>query len=142
MKRHFLSNREVREFREMLDYFGIKTESKTLVIEENDRTVIFDEKVPILIKYRDKWLPSLRIMTLKNFPAVLIDDGAYAKIRNGARLYSAGLQKITGEIKKGFTCIVKDSRGSSIGSALVESDERDIIEKRKGSYLTVYELYS
>jgi|GEM_PF-1126668 predicted ribosome-associated RNA-binding protein Tma20 len=142
MKRHFLSNREIREFKSLLDKFGIVTESKKLIIEENDHSIIYDEKIPILIKYNDSWLPSLKIMLLQGFPAVTIDDGAQAKIRNGAKLYSAGIQNITGQIKKGLTCVIRDLRDRNIGSALVESDPSDIIEKKKGAYLIVYELYS
>ncbi|MGC8561916.1 MAG: DUF1947 domain-containing protein [Thermoplasmata archaeon] len=141
MKRHFLSKRESKEYRELLDGFGISTESKSLEIEENDHSVIYDGSVPILIKYEEKWLPTLRIMVSKDFPRVIIDDGAYAGIKNGANLYAAGIKSIVGIIRKGSTCIIENLDGKKVGSATVESEEADIREKKKGAFLRVYELY-
>ena len=52
MKRHFLSKRETKEFKSLLDGFGIVVESKTLEIEENDHSTVYDGTVPILVKYQ------------------------------------------------------------------------------------------
>ena len=141
VKRHFLSKRETKEFKILLDSFGISVESKTLEIEENDRSIIYDGATPILVKYQDKWLPTMKIMKFKDFPSVVIDQGAYNGIKNGANLYSAGIKSIAGNLKKGSTCIIEDINGRQIGSASVESDEAEIQSKKKGSYLKVYELY-
>ena len=141
MKRHFLSKRESREYKELLDSFGISVESKSLEIEENDHYVIYDGSVPILIKYEEKWLPTLRIMMSREFPRVVIDEGAYAGIKNGANLYAAGIKNIVGDIKRGSTCIIETMGGKKVGSATVESNETDIKEKKKGAFLRVYELY-
>ncbi|EQB65282.1 MAG: hypothetical protein AMDU3_IPLC00003G0134 [Thermoplasmatales archaeon I-plasma] len=141
MKRHFLSKRESREYKELLDSFGISVESKSLEIEENDHYVIYDGPVPILVKYEEKWLPTLRIMMSREFPRVVIDEGAYAGIKNGANLYAAGIKSIVGDIKKGSTCIIETMGGKKVGSATVESNETDIKEKKKGAFLRVYELY-
>lgn len=141
MKRHFLSKRESREYKELLDSFGISVESKNLEIEENDHSIIYDGPVPILVKYGDKWLPTLRIMMSKDFPRVVIDEGAYAGIRNGANLYAAGIKNVVGDLKKGSTCIIETLGGKKVGSATVESDESDIMEKKRGAFLKVYELY-
>lgn len=141
MKRHFLSKRETKEYKGLLDSFGILVESKTLEIEENDHVMIYDGSTPILVKYQDKWLPTLKIMKSKDFPRVVIDQGAYNGIKNGANLYSAGIKNIFGTLRKGSTCILEDMTGRQIGSATVESEEVDIQSKKKGSYLRVYELY-
>jgi predicted RNA-binding protein (TIGR00451 family) len=141
VKRHFLSKRETKEFKVLLDSFGISVESKTLEIEENDRSTIYDGATPILVKYQDKWLPTMKIMKFKDFPRVVIDQGAYNGIKNGANLYSAGIKNVVGNLKRGSTCIIEDVTGRQIGSASVESDETEIRSKKKGSYLKVYELY-
>lgn len=141
MKRHFLSNREVREFRTILDSFGITTKSKSLEIEENDHTIVFDEKTPILVKFRDRWVPCLTVMAAKDFPSVFIDEGAQAKIKNGAKLFAAGVKKINGEMEKGYPCVIRTLEGRGIGSGIVESEVDEIKKKKKGAYLTVYELY-
>jgi Predicted RNA-binding protein (contains PUA domain) len=141
VKRHFLSKRETKEFKSLLDGFGIVVESKTLEIEENDHSVVYDGTVPILLKYQDKWLPTLKIMRSKDFPRVIIDQGAYNGIRNGANLYSAGIKNIVGNLKKGSTCIIENLEGRQIGSASVDSEEADIQSRKKGAYLKVYELY-
>jgi predicted ribosome-associated RNA-binding protein Tma20 len=141
VKRHFLSKRETKEFKTLLDSFGISVESKTLEIEENDHSVIYDGSVPILVKFQEKWLPTLKIMNARNFPKVVIDQGAYEGIKNGANLYSAGVKSVVGTLRKGLTCIIEDPAGRQVGSASVESDETDIISKKRGSYLKVYELY-
>lgn len=141
MKRHFLSKRETREYKVLLDNFGISIESKSLELEENDHSIIFDGNVPILLKYQDKWLPTLKVMKSKNFPRVVIDQGAYQGIRNGANLYSAGIKDIIGTLKRGSTCIIEDLAGRQVGSASIESDEADIQSRKKGAYLKVYELY-
>ncbi len=141
MKRHFLSKRETKEYKDVLDSFGITIESKTLEIEENDHSIIFDGTVPILLKYQEKWLPTLKIMISKGFPSVVIDDGAYNGIKNGANLYSAGISSVSGNLKKGSTCIIEDLQGRKVGSASVDSDESEIRDRKKGAYLKVYELY-
>ncbi|MCL4334381.1 MAG: DUF1947 domain-containing protein [Candidatus Thermoplasmatota archaeon] len=141
MKRHFLSKRETKEFKEILDNFGIAIESKTLEIEENDHAVIFDSSIPILVRVQGRWLPTLKIMKSQNFPKVVIDQGAYNGIKNGANLYSAGIKSVVGTLRKGMTCIIEDADGRQVGSATVESEEADIISRKKGSYLKVYELY-
>ncbi len=142
MKRHFLSKRDSKEFLDLLQKYGIPSDSKTVEMEENDVDIIYIDKVPVLIKFQDKWLPTLRIMLSNNFPSIVIDDGAVQKIKNKAKLYAAGISSIEGQIKKGFPVVIKDLRGKNIGSALPESDENEIIEKKKGAYLIVYELYS
>ena len=50
MKRHFLSKRETKEFKSLLDGFGIVVESKTLEIEENDHSVVYDLSFPFITK--------------------------------------------------------------------------------------------
>ncbi len=141
MKRHFLSKRETRDYKELLDSFGITIESKTLEIEENDHSVIFDGAVPILVRYQERWLPTLHIMKARGFPVVVIDEGAYNGIRNGANLFAAGIREVKGKLSKGSTCIIEDLNGRQVGSASVESDESEIIGKKKGAFLKVYELY-
>ncbi|MCL6002705.1 MAG: DUF1947 domain-containing protein [Candidatus Thermoplasmatota archaeon] len=141
MKRHFLSKRETKEYKQLLDAFGIIIESRTLEIEENDHVIIYDGSIPILVKYQDRWLPTLNIMKYKDFPRVVIDQGAYDGIRNGANLYSAGVKDVIGTLRKGSTCIIEDLSGKEVGSATIESDEDEIRNKKKGSYLRVYELY-
>ena len=141
VKRHFLSKRETKEYKELLDSFGISVESKTLEIEENDHSIIFDGPVPILVKFQEKWLPTLKIMKSKNFPKVVIDQGAYEGIKNGANLYAAGVKNVVGILRKGQTCIIEDAAGRQVGSASVESEGADILKKVRGSYLKVYELY-
>ncbi len=141
MKRHFLSKRETKEYKDILDSFGIMVESKTLEIEENDHSTIYDGTVPILVKYQEKWLPTLKIMISKDFPRVVIDDGAYNGIKNGANLYSAGIRSVSGNLRKGSTCIIEDIQGRKVGSASVDSEEADILGRKRGAYLKVYELY-
>ncbi|MEM0136074.1 MAG: DUF1947 domain-containing protein, partial [Thermoplasmatales archaeon] len=108
MKRHFLSKRETKEYKTLLDSFGISVESKSLEIEENDFSIVYDGVTPILVKYQDRWFPTLKIMKSRDFPRVVIDQGAYEGIKNGANLYSAGIKEVIGEIKKGSTCIIED----------------------------------
>lgn len=141
MKKHFLSKRETKEFKSILDRFGISIESKTLEIEENDHSVIYDGNAPILVKYQDDWLPTLKIMKINDFPRVVIDEGAYNGIKNGANLYAAGVKNIIGNLKNGSTCIIEDLGGRQVGSASIESDVADIDARKKGAYLIVYELY-
>lgn len=142
MKRHFLSKRDSKEFIDLLDKYGIPADAKTVELEENDINIIYLDKIPVLVKFQDKWLPTLRVMLANSFPSVVIDDGAVQRIKNGAKLYAVGISKINGQIKKGFPVILQDLRGKNIGSALPESDENEIVEKKKGAYLIVYELYS
>jgi PUA domain protein len=141
VKRHFLSKRDSKEFFEILNRFGIDADSRTVELEENDVNIIYIDKNPVLLKFEDTWLPTLKVMIAKNFPSVTIDDGALERIKNGAKLYSVGIKQIEGEIRTKFPVVIKDLRGKSIGSAIVESDENDIREKRKGSYLLIYELH-
>jgi predicted RNA-binding protein (TIGR00451 family) len=141
MKRHFLSKRETKEFQALLETFGISVQSNNLEIEENDHSVIYDGNSSILVKVQGRWLPTLKIMMSKDFPRITIDQGAYEGIKNGANLYSAGIKKITGTLKKGSTCIIEDMAGRQIGSATVESEREEIEGRKKGSYLKVYELY-
>ncbi len=142
MKRHFLSKRDSKEFIDLLSKYGIPSDAKTVELEENDVDIIYIDKVPVLLKFQDKWLPTLRIMLSNNFPSVIIDDGAVQRIKNGAKLYAVGITRINGQIRKDYPVIIQDLRGKNIGSALTESDENEIMEKKKGAYLVVYEIYS
>lgn len=141
VKRHFLSKRETKEYKDILDSFGILVESKTLEIEENDYSIIFDGPTSILVRFQDRWLPTLKIMKSKGFPKVVIDRGAYDGIKNGANLYAAGIRNVVGNLKTGSTCMIEDPDGRLVGSASVESQESEILEKKRGAYLKVYELY-
>ncbi|MEM0167050.1 MAG: DUF1947 domain-containing protein [Thermoplasmatales archaeon] len=140
MKRHFLSKRETREFQELIERFGVTTNSKSLEIEENDHSIIYDNGKPILIKFEGTWLPTMSLMVSNNFPRVTVDEGALRGIRNGANLYSAGIKEIKGNIVKGSTCVIEDPNEIPVGSAIVSSEVSDIISRKKGSYLKVYEL--
>ncbi|MEM0127659.1 MAG: DUF1947 domain-containing protein [Thermoplasmatales archaeon] len=140
MKRHFLSKRETRELQELIERFGVSTHSKSLEIEENDHAIIYDGGKPILVRFEDTWLPTMSLMISNNFPRVTVDEGALMGIKNGANLYSAGIKEIKGNMVKGSTCIVEAPNKVPIGSAIVASEVSDIISRKKGSYLKVYEL--
>ncbi|MGC8618349.1 MAG: DUF1947 domain-containing protein [Thermoplasmata archaeon] len=141
MKRHFVSKRETREFQTILQKFGISIQSKSIEIEENDHVVVYDGGKPILVKIGDAWLPTMSVMVANSFPRVRIDEGAHAGIKNGANLYAAGIRDIKGDLKKDSTCIIEDPSGRPIGSAVVVSEVSDIVERKKGSFLRVYELH-
>lgn len=141
MKKHFLSKRETREFQSLLEKYDIVVESKTLEIEENDHSIIYDGTMPILVNIQGGWKPTLKIMLAKDFPMVVIDNGAYNGIKNGAKLFSAGIKDFVGTLKSGSTCIIETQEGRAVGSAAIGLDALGIMEKRKGSYLMVYELY-
>ncbi|MEM0141077.1 MAG: DUF1947 domain-containing protein [Thermoplasmatales archaeon] len=141
MKRHFLSKRETREFQMIIEKFGIRTESKSLEIEENDHAIIYDAGKPILVQFDKDWLPTMAVMLANDFPRVKVDEGAFQGIKNGANLYSAGIREIKGNLVKDSTCIIESPSGSPIGSAIVVSEISDIAAKKKGSFLRVYELH-
>jgi predicted ribosome-associated RNA-binding protein Tma20 len=141
MKRHFISKRETKEFQSIMEKFGISLKSKTIEIEENDQTVIYDEGKPILVKIADTWLPTLAVMLANSFPSVRIDDGAYDRIKKGANLYAAGIKEIRGTLIKNSTCIVEDSSGRPVGAALVVSEVEDVVGRKGGAHLRVYELH-
>ncbi len=139
MKRHFLSKRESGEFLDIMQKYGIQVDTKNLEIEENDVSIIYAEKKPILLKYQDQWLPTAKAMLDRGFPYVIVDDGAANSIKNGAKLYAVGITNISGNLEIEKTCIIADKNGKVLGSGLVKSDPKEIQDKKKGAYILVYE---
>lgn len=141
MKRHFLSKRDSAEFISIMHKFGIEINTKTVEMEENDISIIYADKHPILMKYNDEWLPTADAMLGRNFPYVVVDDGAAESIKKGAKLFAAGITKISGNLEVGKTCIVADKNGKVIGSGFIMSNHKDIEEKKKGAHIIVYERF-
>ena len=104
----------------------------------DDGSIIFADGVPILIRKKDLWIPSLKFETvIDSLPKVIVDMGAVPHITNGAQIMRPGIRLISDNFRKNDFIVIQDERfqkSLAIGTADVASESMK--EMTKGKVIT------
>jgi len=101
----------------------------------NDGSIIFADDVPILIRKKDLWIPSLKFeIVIGSLPKVIVDMGAIPHITNGAQIMRPGIRLISDNFRKNEFVVIQDERfhkSLAIGTADVDSESMKAMTKGK-----------
>jgi len=101
----------------------------------NDGSIIFADDVPILIRKKDLWIPSLKFeIVIGSLPKVIVDMGAIPHIANGAQIMRPGIRLISDNFRKNEFVVIQDERfhkSLAIGTADVDSESMKAMTKGK-----------
>ncbi|MEM4510206.1 MAG: RNA-binding protein [Pyrobaculum sp.] len=149
MRRARLSNREVRELREIYNYMSPFLDNAETVevmkISDNIDIYIIDGE-PLFSKFitneGEYVVPTLYLIhksqrggQLKPFPKVYVDQGAVKPIINGADVMRPGIKKFEGDFNKGDIVFVADEKGRVIAVASALYTRGEVEQMQKGKVL-------
>jgi len=101
----------------------------------NDGSIIFADDVPVLIRKKDLWIPSLKFeIVIGSLPKVIVDMGAIPHITNGAQIMRPGIRLISDNFRKNEFVVIQDERfhkSLAIGTADVDSESMKAMTKGK-----------
>ncbi|MEZ0318732.1 MAG: RNA-binding protein [Pyrobaculum sp.] len=150
MKRVRLSNREVRELRELYKHISPILEGSDVVevaqLGEETYVYIIDGEIlfaKIVAKELGEHLiPTLylihkseKVKLLPPYPKAVVDAGAVKHIINGADVMRPGIRELSGEFNKGDVVLVADEKGRAIAVAVALFSKSEIEQMQKGKVL-------
>lgn len=150
MKRLRLSNKEVRELRDLYPFMAPILDEADVVeiiqLSEKEYIYVVDGE-PLFVKTAHKELgefiiPSLYLIHrsdkakyLSQYPKAVVDAGAVKHIINGADVMRPGIKEVVGQFDRGHVVFIVDEkdRAIALGAALYPSAE--IIQMQKGKVI-------
>lgn len=125
-----LRNKEIRELKDFIKEDELKNTSKIEILEDNDGCFILLDQKPILFKYNDEWIYTLKAIIKKininNYKDIIVDKGAIKFVASGADIMRPGIIKIDLEINKNDFIIIREethNKALAIGLALFSGEE-------------------
>ncbi len=147
VKRVRLSNRDVRELREVWKHMSPLLEEADVVevIQLRERLSLYlIDGEPLIFKTEEEALGEVAVPTLylihksnkasllPQFPKAQVDGGAVKPIINGADVMRPGVRQITGEFKKGDVVFIVDEKNRVISIACALYDRGEIEQMQRG----------
>lgn len=149
MRRVRLSNKEVRELKELYSFMAPYLEEADVVevmqISESTSMYLIDGE-PLFVKIStsegEYVAPSLFLIhksprgkSLGPFPRAVVDPGAVKAIINGADVMRPGIRGFEGDFKKGDVVLVADEKGRVIAVTAALYSRGEIEQMQKGKVL-------
>lgn len=149
MKRVRLSNREVRELRELYKHISPILEGADVVevaqLGEETYVYVIDGEIlfaKIVTKQGEYIIPTLYLIhksekgkLLPQYPKAVVDAGAVKHIINGADVMRPGIKELIGEFNKGDVVLVADEKGRVIAVTTALYSKPEIEQMQKGKVL-------
>ncbi|MEM1598082.1 MAG: RNA-binding protein [Pyrobaculum sp.] len=149
MKRVRLSNREVRELRELYKHISPILEGADVVevaqLGEETYVYVIDGEIlfaKIVTKQGEYIIPTLYLIhksergkLLPQYPKAVVDAGAVKHIINGADVMRPGIRELSGEFNKGDVVLVADEKGRIIAVAAALYSKSEIEQMQRGKVL-------
>ncbi|MFN3803967.1 MAG: RNA-binding protein [Pyrobaculum sp.] len=147
MRRVRLSNKDVRELREVYSFMSpILEEADVVEVAQvgEDRWLYLVDGEPLFLRVVHRELGELAIPTLflihksqKNkllpqYPKAQVDVGAVKPIVNGADVMRPGVRQISGDFKKGDVVLIVDEKDRVIAVTYALFDKKEIEQMQKG----------
>jgi len=145
-----LSNREVRELREIYPHMGPVLEEAEVVEVvplSGDSSLYLIDGEPLFLKTSVKDVgevvaPTLffvhkssKAKLLPQYPRAIVDAGAVKPIVNGADIMRPGIRELVGEFGRGDVVFVADEKGRVIAVAVALFSKPEIVQMQKGKVL-------
>ena len=129
----FLSNKEVKKLKDVLNKYGIK-EKRLILYDKAKHELILDEnKKPLLIKIDDKYVPTLLLDV--DLPKVIIDLPAVKFIANGADVMRPGIKELDLFDKDDVVVILDEKYNKKIAIGIALFDSENIKNMQKGKVI-------
>ena len=132
MKQTPLKAKEVNKL-----FSGIELNKKDQVVlaEDENKKLILINKEPCFFYYKDRLIPTLRLLQSKDLlKKITVDMGAIKFVVNGADIMRPGITKIEEGIEKDEAVVIVDENNQkplAVGIALFSSEEMKITSSGK-----------
>ena len=131
MGRRTLSKREIKELIPSISsLITVFPKQKLEIVTEDKSEIIFVDDVALLFKFRERWLPLLRLIISREIPVpykkVTVDMGAVKFVANGADIMRPGITQIEDGIASGDPVLIVDEthgKTLALGVAMFSSEE-------------------
>ena len=124
-----LNRRDVKQL--SLEFFDIEKRQKVDIVE-NKHVLLLVDNVPIAIKYKGRWIPTLKGIQ-KPIKKIYVDEGAMKFVLSGAHIMRPGITLIEEGIAQNQTVVIMshEKKPLAVGIALFSSEEMKKMAKGK-----------
>ncbi len=107
-------------------------------LEIENGSVIYADDVPLMIRKKGMWFPSLKFqVVLDSLPKIIVDMGAVPHVTNGAQIMRPGIKIFSDVFKRNDLVVVQDERfRKSIAIGTADSDSETMEAMSKGKVIT------
>jgi PUA-domain protein len=134
MRKQF-SKSDIKTFLEKIPYAKQFIDKKTMVVQEDEKLIINNEVMFLLID--NQWIPSLKLLLQnpKLLPQVVVDKGAIRFVVNGADIMRPGIVSVEQFSANSIVVIVDETvfKPIAVGKCSLSSD--DLLAQTGGKHI-------